>query len=103
MLNRNSFSFASIKLQEAIKHEIYRSGHDLRGLQEQSRNEEHITDVVNYMKKLLSGDNTEEEELAKSRAEFQELLKIREEYGKMNLGTIDEIRSEAIAKKYGIM
>jgi len=50
-----------------------------------------------YRKEEIS----EEEKLAKSRAAFQELLKIRDEISKMNLGSIEQIREEAITEKYG--
>ena len=62
--------------------------------------------VINFMKKLIEEDNhidSEQEELARKRAAFAELMELRDEIAAANLPPIDEIRREAIEEKYGYM
>ena len=70
-------------------------------------NEKKLALVVEYVKQLLrqndeSVDNVhEDDDLSKKRAAFAKLMEIREKVAESNLPPIDEIRDEAIEKKYG--
>lgn len=70
-------------------------------------NEKNLALAVEYVKQLLKqGNDTasstqEQEELNKKKAAFAKLMEIREEIAGANMPPMDEIRAEAIEKKYG--
>lgn len=67
-------------------------------------NEHDTITTINFMRKLMENNNKNEEQKSSKKMEaFARLMELREEIAATNPPPIDEIRKDAIEKKYGYM